>query len=431
MSPHDAPPPRSRGEGWTPRRFNDAHAKGWCPGALRPMPSGDGLIVRLRISCGETPLKLARDIAEWARDFGNGAIDLSARGNLQLRGVREATLPPLSAALAEAGLIDATPEAEAVRNVVVSPFAGLDPADPCDVRVYALAWEAELSRNRALWALPGKFGASFDAGPFPLGVDADLMFGAVAPDALVVRLDGAAEAALGPFPGDRGVAVATALAIQFLSLRATPAARMRDVVCAHGLAPFAQAAGLQATPAPAAPRTRAWIGAHALGRAAFVGFALPYGRIAASDLAALAGLAEADGGKELRLTPWRGVVAPLPSSAAASRLEEAARALNLILDPSDPRLAVAACPGAPACSSALGDTRDLAQSLAPLLPRGEGVALHISGCAKGCAHPAPAPFTVVAGEHGYNLVKHGRADAAPVARGLAPEALRGLIAESV
>ncbi len=127
--------------------------KGWCPGALRPMLSGDGLIVRLRISCGETPLKLARDIAEWARAYGNGAIDLSARGNLQLRGVSEATLPPLSAELADAGLLDEAPEAEAVRNVVVSPFAGLDPAAPCDVRVVARAWEAELSQNRALWSL--------------------------------------------------------------------------------------------------------------------------------------------------------------------------------------------------------------------------------------------------------------------------------------
>ncbi len=70
--------------------------------------------------------------------------------------------------------------------------------------------------------------------------------------------------------------------------------------------------------------------------------------------------------------------------------------------------------------------------LAPLLaPNSGGVALHVSGCAKGCAHSAPAPFTVVAAERGYDLVKQGRADAAPVARGLAPEALRRLIAESV
>ena len=26
--------------------------KGWCPGALRPMPSGDGLVVRVRPKAG-------------------------------------------------------------------------------------------------------------------------------------------------------------------------------------------------------------------------------------------------------------------------------------------------------------------------------------------------------------------------------------------
>ena len=31
-------------------RHEGAHRKGWCPGALRPMESGDGLIVRLKIT---------------------------------------------------------------------------------------------------------------------------------------------------------------------------------------------------------------------------------------------------------------------------------------------------------------------------------------------------------------------------------------------
>jgi precorrin-3B synthase len=403
----------------------NARARGWCPSALRPMPSGDGLIVRLRISCGEASLALAREIAHWAREYGNGEIDLSARGNLQLRGVSEATLPPLSARLAEAGLIDAAPEAEAVRNVVASPFAGLDGA--CDVRPYARAWEAELSGNRALWALPEKFGASFDAGAFPLGVEADLMFTAVASETFVVRLGGAAEIALGAFPGDRLVAVATALARTFLAQ--PKAGRMRDAVRLGGVAPFAQSAGLTPTPAPPWPvRARGdWIGAHALGPAAFVGVALPFGRIAADDLHALADRAAAAGGATLRLTPWRAILAPLPSLAGAEALAEATRAL--ILDPDDPLLAVAACPGAPACSSALGETRSVARDLAPVLPRGDGVALHVSGCAKGCAHPAAAPLAIVATARGYDLVVDGRADAEPVRRGLSPEALRRVIEE--
>jgi precorrin-3B synthase len=375
------------------------------------MASGDGLIVRLRISCGEVPLALARDIADWAEAYGNGALDLSSRANLQIRGVSEATLPTLTQSLAEAGLIDASPEAEAVRNVLVSPFAGLVP--PCDVRPYARAWEQELARERDLWALPTKFGAAFDAGAYPLGVETDLVFTATAPDAFVLRLGGLAE--IGPFPGAELIGFAKAAARAFLALRETetPPKRMREAIALHGLAPFSGAPPLSPQAGrgnrQAAPRD--WLGAHGLG----VGIALPFGRIEARDLRALAGLAAEAGAAELRLTPWRALLIPCPAPAAP-KLAEGARKLGLILDARDPLLGVAACPGAPACSSALGDTRDAARRLAPLMA--PGVFLHVSGCEKGCAHPGPAAHTVVAAQDGYKLIRNGRADAVARARGL-------------
>jgi len=69
--------------------------KGWCPGARRPMPVKDGLLVRLRISGGIVAGAIMRGIAQAGRDHGNGLFDLSARGNLQIRGVRESALPAL------------------------------------------------------------------------------------------------------------------------------------------------------------------------------------------------------------------------------------------------------------------------------------------------------------------------------------------------
>ncbi len=101
--------------------------KGWCPGALRPMRSGDGLIVRVRPLCGRfTPNELMA-LAEAAQRFGNGHIDLTRRANLQIRGASEETLPGLHEIIGGLGLLDATPEAEAVRNLMISPLAGIDP----------------------------------------------------------------------------------------------------------------------------------------------------------------------------------------------------------------------------------------------------------------------------------------------------------------
>ena len=38
--------------------------KGWCPGGLRPMASGDGLIIRVRPWCGAFTLEQAAGLAE-------------------------------------------------------------------------------------------------------------------------------------------------------------------------------------------------------------------------------------------------------------------------------------------------------------------------------------------------------------------------------
>ena len=63
--------------------------KGWCPSALRPMLSGDGLVVRLRPRGGRLSAAQAVGIAALAKRCGNGLIDLTGRANLQIRGVRE------------------------------------------------------------------------------------------------------------------------------------------------------------------------------------------------------------------------------------------------------------------------------------------------------------------------------------------------------
>jgi precorrin-3B synthase len=118
--------------------------KGWCPGALRPMLSGDGYLVRLRISGGVVSAIAARAIADCAQRYGNGLLDLSARANLQLRGVSEENLSAVVEALQAQGLIDASGEAEAVRNVLASPLAGLAPDAAFDIRPHLRALERQL-----------------------------------------------------------------------------------------------------------------------------------------------------------------------------------------------------------------------------------------------------------------------------------------------
>ncbi len=206
--------------------------KGWCPGALRPMMARDGLLVRLKITGGIVPARLALALADLAERHGNGLLDLSARANLQLRGVREESLTALLEGLKALELLDDDAGAEAVRNVLSSPLAGLGACPPPrrgggasreawgkgqpplhpfqsmgsnspdtearhpppppsairlprftgdnhpDVRPIVAALEHALVASPALRALPAKFGFVVDDGGAPslAGVTADIRF---------------------------------------------------------------------------------------------------------------------------------------------------------------------------------------------------------------------------------------------------------------
>ena len=140
-----------------------SQVRGWCPGALRPMQSGDGLIVRLRPRGHLTPAQLLA-IAALAERHGNGLIDLTRRANIQMRGVEGESLPALWAALAELDLLDAGAEAEAVRNVLSSPLAGIDKSELLDPRPLVASLESALAHRSELWALPAKFCFVVDGG---------------------------------------------------------------------------------------------------------------------------------------------------------------------------------------------------------------------------------------------------------------------------
>ena len=73
--------------------------KGWCPGAHRPMASGDGLILRVRPQCARLTAAQALGLCAAAERHGSGILELTSRANLQIRGVTQAAFPPLLAAL--------------------------------------------------------------------------------------------------------------------------------------------------------------------------------------------------------------------------------------------------------------------------------------------------------------------------------------------
>ena len=103
--------------------------------------------------------------------------------------------------------------------------------------------------------------------------------------------------------------------------------------------------------------------------------------------------------------------------------------LGFIVNADDRRLRIAACPGAPACMHGHRPVRDDATRWAALLPKGEGVLLHISGCAKGCARPTATAATLTATATGYDLVLAGKAGDPPARHSLSSAEVAQLLAD--
>jgi precorrin-3B synthase len=409
--------------------------KGWCPGALRPMETGDGLLARVRAPRGRLSLDQAAALADAAIRRGNGAIGLSARANLHLRGLSERTLPDLHARLDEAGLIDADPEVESLRNIVASPLDDLDPDASFDLGLSVAALETRLKEDENLRELPAKFGFVLDAeGRLPLGdVDADIRFEATRNRTFAVFLAGDDALAAQCAPGETGD-VAARLGAAFLALAGAGEAaprRMRALVARTGASAVFAEAGLQTKPGQRSQRCaslRDILGVQAFGSGVVVGAAAPFGEIDAVRLKALIERARVLGAHRLRLTPWRAfLITGLDPSGAASMVDSIAR-LGFAVSADEPRLRIAACPGAPACAHGARPVRDDATRWAASLPKGEGVVLHVSGCAKGCARPAATAATFTATASGYDLILAGKAGDPPARRGLSNAEVAVLLA---
>ena len=363
--------------------------KGWCPGAYRPMLSGDGLIVRIRPRLGRLTAQQTLGLCAIAQAEGNRIIDLTSRANLQIRGIKEARHDAVLSNLHALGLLDDTPECEARRNIVVTP---LWQPDDLSNRLH----DALCARLNELPDLPAKMGIAIDAGPAPIlsQTSADFRFERTADGALMLRLDGLS----------RGRLIDEATAIDALCEMAqwfvdteSGARRMAGHVAMH--APDAD----WMSALPAAPIGRLTPGiAH---NAATLGVA--FGALDAGTLTTLINDSDATA---LRVTPWRLFI--LENATVTD-------AYDFIITPNDPLLNTHACPGAPACAAATVDTRTLARTLAPLYRD-----LHVSGCAKGCAHPSPTDTTLVGQNGTYDLVKRGHPWDQPSQRGLSATDLK-------
>ncbi len=343
--------------------------RGWCPSLYEPMQTGDGLLVRVKPPGARLDGAALRALADAATRVGNGAVELTRRGNLQIRGLTRSGVPGFVAAMVAAGLADLDPATERRRIVIPPPLVGDDPAVPADSLALAEAIERTVPPG-----LPPKFCVAIDGG--------GVLAGAPAADIVIDAWAYTAD---------------TLLSVQ---------RRMGDAV---GMARNA------VQPARAPGRA---IGFHpyAGGSHGAFGLGVPFGQTDAAGVRQLAELADRFGGGAVRVSPWRAVVLGRIAVGDVPGLLRAA-AGDWVVDPADPRLGITACVGSPGCGQASVPAR---MDAARLAARGAKGPLHISGCAKGCAYPGGPALVGEAGR--YSRVENWRAGTAPRPQGLSLDA---------
>jgi precorrin-3B synthase len=376
-----------------------ARRRGACPGLADPLPTGDGLLARLAVTRAISPDAFAALCAA-ARTHGNGIVEITARGSIQVRGLTAQSAPAFATDLEALDIVDA-----AGGRVLGNPLAGLDPRELFDVSEMADRLREALVESGLAARLAPKVSVVIDGGgalhleaiPCDIRLRAKRT-GGVVQFQVMPGNDDTIAAPLGTIAAEH--AVEAILVLLKAIAKHGPTARARDVF------PLRED-GSKGTRSPAEP-----IGPHRLRDGSLaLGLGLAFGHINVDALLHLIEEARRAGAAFVRPGPGRVLLLVGVPPVGCSSLAAAAGHLGFIIAPDDPRRRVIACAGAPACSAAEIPTRALAPAIAGVID--QQTTIHISGCAKGCAHPGPAALTIVGTGGRCGLVRNGRAQDEP------------------
>ena len=379
------------------RGFADA-----CPGILDLHEALDGLVARIRLPGGYVSAARLRALAALARRFGDGHVDLTARGNVQIRGVAPGAAAQMAQRAAAAGLLP-SPAHDRARNILASPLAGL--AGRPDLRGPVRRLDRAIRADPGLAALPGRFLFSLDDGTGRAGLggcDVGLRWRSGETELGDTELIVAGRHTGVRAPAARGIGHALAAARAFLAQRAAAAGP-------EAARPAGRVAGLPDGGAQVAAAAGGVLGgpvSDVAGRLALgpvpgggpLAVAAPLARLTAAQVRLVAGLVRP--GDVARLAAAGRIVLPLsgPAPAALGRLAGA----GLITGDGHGLAAVTACAGM-TCGRSLADVRSAATRLPGL------AAVHWAGCERRCGLPADAAAVVATPGGGFAL-----ADGTPV-----------------
>ncbi|HEY9253142.1 MAG TPA: precorrin-3B synthase, partial [Stenotrophomonas sp.] len=318
-----------------------------------------------------------------------------------------------------AGLGPRTAAGDDVRNLMLSPSAGIDRQMLLDTRPLAEQILTSLQSHERFHQLSAKFAVQLDGGESLAMLEHphDLWLSAVEHEGECVLAFGLAgcptQTPSGAVRLENGHALVIAVLELFLDLARPDQTRMRHLLAEYPVA------GLVAQVAERVPLLSIVSGARVTnsnvlhigvhpqretGRV-YVGATPPLGRLDPAMLRGAARLARERGDGSLRFTPWQSLLLPDIHEDDAAQVIHSLESLRLRCSADDALAHLIACTGSAGCGKGLSDTKGDALQLATLLQRqGQVFDVHLSGCARSCAaaHITPATLLAVSPGH-YDL----------------------------
>jgi precorrin-3B synthase len=358
-----------------------------CPGALQVHQAADGALARVRLPGGMiTPEQLAA-LARVASEYGSPAMELTSRGNVQLRALTDPDA--VAGALGAVGLLP-SPTHERVRNIVASPLSGRR-GGVGDVRPLVTALDEAIRADPVLAGLPGRFWFGLDDGTGDVsGLDADVGVHLLTPHEAALLVAGVDTGVR--VTGEDVVSTLIAVATTFVAIRGTAwrIAEIEDAAAVlAGLTPGTEPGTVWE---PVLRPPVGWFeqddGLVALGAA------VPLGVLQSRVAEFLAAPA-----KPLVITPWRSVLMCDLTEGEADTVLRVLAPLGLVFDENSPWLDISACTGSPGCAHSAADVRADAAAAASTPTGGHR---HFVGCDRACGSPAFGEV-LIAGPEGYRI----------------------------
>ncbi|WP_055399428.1 MULTISPECIES: precorrin-3B synthase [unclassified Mycobacterium] len=356
-----------------------------CPGALQVHRAADGALARIRLPGGALTAAQLAALSRVASQYGSSTLELTARGNVQVRGISD--VAAAAEAVAEAGLLPSETH-ERVRNIVASPLSGRA-GGTADVRPWVAELDAAIRAEPSLVELGGRFWFSLDDGRGDVsGQRADVGVHAF-PDGWALLLAGRDTGVR--LAGGEVVETLVVIATRFATTRGT-AWRVKELDDIEGLLPGVELGDNYFPPVTRPPV--GWINQND-GRVA-LGAAVPLGVLSARVAEYLA-VIEAP----LVITPWRSVLVCDLDEAVADVALRVLAPLGLVFDENSPWLNLSACTGSPGCAHSRADVR---ADAAGALDADSGVHRHFVGCERACGSPLAGEVLLATGD-GYRPLR--------------------------